>query len=212
MFLQDQLAWDQVNDENLSFFRAIGIDFLAIHPAPDLSDGRDWTAEWRRAPEPAEAHGLKLNNVAQPGWDSLTLGLPDREEKIEAWCAMLRGLAAAGIPTLGYNFKPVGNFRTTSTVGRGGARYSTFDYEEWARRPGPDPEKRIGEEALRENLLYFLRRVIPVAEACSVRMALHPDDPPIPEPMGGAARIVSTLDDYQRIFDAVPSDANAMLF
>src|SRR5262249_5761748 len=63
-----------------------------------------------------------------------------------------------------------------------------------------------------ENLLYFLRRVIPVAEACSVRMALHPDDPPIPEPMGGAARIVSTLDDYQRIFDAVPSDANAMLF
>src|SRR5262249_55666695 len=102
--------------------------------------------------------------------------------------------------------------RTTPTPGRGGARYSTFDYEGWARCPGPHPQKRISEAALRENLLYFLKRVIPVAEECGVRMALHPDDPPIPEPMGGAARIVSTLDQYQQIFDAVPSDANAMLF
>jgi mannonate dehydratase len=210
--IQDQLPWDQVNDENLSFFRAIGVEYLAINPAPDTSDGRDRTEYWLHLRELAEAHGLKLNNVAQPGWDSLTLGLPDREEKIEAWCVMLRGLAAAGIPTLGYNFKPVGNFRTSPTVGRGGALYSTFDYEEWARHPRHHPEKQIGEEALRENLLTFLRRVIPVAEECGVRMALHPDDPPIPEPMGGAARIVSTLDDYQRIFDAVSSDANAMLF
>ena len=43
-------------------------------------------------------------------------------------------------------------------------------------------------------------------------MALHPDDPPIPEPMGGAARIVSTLEHYERIFGIVPSPANAMLF
>ena len=43
-------------------------------------------------------------------------------------------------------------------------------------------------------------------------MALHPDDPPIPEPLGGAARIVSTLDQYKRIFNLVPSPSNAMLF
>jgi len=126
---------------------------------------------------------------------------------------MLRGLGAAGIPTLGYNFKPVGNFRTESApVGRGGARYSTFDYEEFMQDPPHYPDKVITAEELWENLHYFLQRVIPVAEEAGVRMALHPDDPPIPETMGGAARIISTLDHYQRVFDAVPSPANAMLF
>ncbi len=62
------------------------------------------------------------------------------------------------------------------------------------------------------NISYFLERVIPVAEESGVRMALHPDDPPIPEPMGGAARIVFTLEQYERIFALVPSEANAMLF
>ena len=63
-----------------------------------------------------------------------------------------------------------------------------------------------------ENLRYFLERVIPVAEESNVRMALHPDDPPIPEVMCGAARIVSSLEQYERIFNLVESDCNAMLF
>jgi mannonate dehydratase len=213
MTIQEHLAWNQVNDENLSFFKAIGVDYLAVNPAPDASDGQDRTEFWREMRGLVESHGLKLHNVAQPGWDSITLGRPDRDEKIEAWCMMLRSLGAAGIPTLGYNFKPVGNFRTSSTpIGRGGALYSTFDYEELMRNPPHHPDKQIGEEPLWENLEYFLRRVIPVAEEVGVRMALHPDDPPIPEPLGGAARIVSTLDQYQRTFDLIPSDANAMLF
>ena len=62
------------------------------------------------------------------------------------------------------------------------------------------------------NLSFFLERVIPVAESAGVVMALHPDDPPIAEPMGGAARIVSTLDQYHRIFDLADSPSNAMLF
>jgi mannonate dehydratase len=160
----------------------------------------------------AESHGLQLVNTASPGWDALTLALPDREQKIDAWCTLLRNLGDAGIPTLGYNFKPVGNFRTPDTIGRGGARYSTFDYEEFKQSEPFYPEKVISEAQLFENIDYFLNRVIPVAEEAGVRMALHPDDPPLPETMGGAARIVSSLEQYKRIFDAVPSRANAMLF
>jgi mannonate dehydratase len=212
MFIQDQLPWEQVNDENLSFFKAIGVDYLTINPAPDLSDGADRTDYWRAMRRLAESHGLKLQNTACPGWDELTLGLPDREEKIEAWCTLLRNLGDVGIPTLGYNFKPVGNFRTPATIGRGGARYSTFTYDEFMQDPPYYPEKVIQEEQLWENMEYFLRRVIPVAEESGVRMALHPDDPPIPEVMGGAARIVSSLEQYKRIFDLVPSESNAMLF
>ena len=212
MYIQDQLPWDQVNDENLSFFKAIGVDYLTIYPALDLSDGADRTDYWRTMRRMAEAHGLKLQNTASPGWDALTLGLPDRNEKIAAWQMLLRNLADAGIPTLGYNFKPVGNFRTTDTIGRGGARYSTFHYDEFMKEPPYYPEKAINEEQLWENLAYFLRQVIPLAEELGIRMALHPDDPPRPEVMGGAARIVSSIEQYKRIFDLVPSRANAMLF
>ena len=212
MFIQDQLPWDKVNDENLAFFKAIGVDYLTIYPALDLSDGADRTDYWRTMRRMAEAHGLQLVNTAAPAWDALTLGLPDREQKIEAWIMLLRNLGAAGIPTLGYNFKPVGNFRTESAIGRGGARYSTFNYDEFMQNPPYYPEKAIEEAQLWENLEYFLSRVIPVAEEEGIRMALHPDDPPIPETMAGAARIVSSIEQYKRIFALAPSRANAMLF
>jgi D-mannonate dehydratase len=184
MRIQEQLPWDQVNDETLSFFKAISVDYLTIYPTFDLRDGQDRTDYWQKMQRLAETHGLKLNNVATNCWDEITLGLPDRDEKIEAWCTILRNLGQAGIPTMGYNFKPVGNFRTTSTTGRGGALYSSFDFEEFSRNPPHYPDKEISEVQLWENLEYFLQRVIPVAEEAGVQMALHPDDPPIPEPMG----------------------------
>ena len=44
-------------------------------------------------------------------------------------------------------------------------------------------------------------------------MALHPDDPPIPEPLGGVAQICSTMEQFRRIFfEIAPSDSNCMLF
>ena len=213
MKIQEQLPWNQVDDETLSYFKAIGVDYLTIYPTPDvLSDGRDRLQDWLRYRDRAEAHGLELRNVASKGWDALTLGLADRDQKVDAWCMMLRNLGEAGIPTLGYNFKPIGNFRTKSDIGRGGVRYSTFDYDELMKRPHDVPGKAINGEALWDNLVYFLERVIPVAASSGVVMALHPDDPPLPEPLGGAARIVSTLEHYHRIFDAVPGKSNAMLF
>ena len=45
-----------------------------------------------------------------------------------------------------------------------------------------------------------------------MRIALHPDDPPIPDPLGGATRIVGSLDNYERIFSMVPGRSNGMLF
>ncbi len=213
MYIQQQLSWKVIDDDTLSFLKAIGVDYLAVNPAPEMRDGVDRAAYWKDLRKLAESHGLKLMNVAATGWDELSLGTQDRDEKIEAWKMILRNLGDAGVPTLGYNFKPAGNFRTESVpIGRGGARYSTFDYEKLMEDPPHYPEKAIEEDRIKENLRYFLERVIPVAEENNVRMALHPDDPPIPEPLGGAARIVSTLEQYHEIFDMVPSDANAMLF
>lgn len=76
MTIQEQLAWNQVDDETLSYFKAIGVDYLTIYPTPEaLSDGQDRLQDWLRYRERAEAHGLVLRNVATRGWDGLTLGL-----------------------------------------------------------------------------------------------------------------------------------------
>jgi len=63
-------------------------------------------------------------------------------------------------------------------------------------------------EILRENLTNFLKAAVPAAEACGVRLCLHPDDPPIP--IFGLPRVVSTAADYAKLFDAVPQRANGI--
>ena len=63
---------------------------------------------------------------------------------------------------------------------------------------------------LRQHLIEFLGRVTPAAEALGVTLTLHPDDPP--RPLFGLPRIASTAEDYQALFDAVPSQANGMCF
>ncbi|MDP6114926.1 MAG: mannonate dehydratase [Planctomycetota bacterium] len=220
MTIQDWLSWTQLDDERLSFYKAIGVDMICLDirsmhrddPSLDLRDGRDSTGFFLEAKAKVESHGMELFSIFMAGWDEITFGMPDRDEKIDAWCQMLHCIGKAEIPALGYNFKPMGNFRTTSAAGRGGTSYSTFDYSEFQKNRPKLHEPEVTEEEMWEHMEHFLERVIPAAEEAGVRMALHPDDPPIPEPLGGVAQIVSTLDQYRRIFDASISDSNGMLF
>lgn len=66
----------------------------------------------------------------------------------------------------------------------------------------------ITPKILRQHLAEFLARVTPVAEQLGVSLTLHPDDPP--RPLFGLPRVASTADDYQALFDAVPSKANGI--
>ena len=71
-----------------------------------------------------------------------------------------------------------------------------------------DQYREITPELLRRHLVEFLQRVAPVAERLGVTLTLHPDDPP--RSLFGLPRIASTADDYQALFDAVPSKANGI--
>ena len=73
-----------------------------------------------------------------------------------------------------------------------------------------DKYKNIDQQQLRENLKYFLERIIPVAEEAGIKMCIHPDDPPFP--LLGLPRIVKTAEDIRWILGSVPSPSNGITF
>jgi mannonate dehydratase len=68
----------------------------------------------------------------------------------------------------------------------------------------------MGADDLRRNLIDFLKEVVPVAEELGLRLCCHPDDPPFP--LLGLPRVMSTLNDYETVLEAVPSPANGATF
>ena len=159
-----------------------------------------------------------------PEWcDKIKLGLPGRDEQIDNWCKTLVNMGSAEIPVLGYFFslRSVGGnygLRTSkSTRSRGGAVVTSFDYEKikGARQdywyPPIPPDLERSDDEMWDNLSYFLKAVIPVAQRAGVRMALHPDDPPI-SPIAGVARIFRSHEALKRSVDIVQSDYSGLAF
>ncbi len=68
----------------------------------------------------------------------------------------------------------------------------------------------IDAKKLKQHLFYFLQQVVPVAEECGLKMAIHPDDPPYP--VLGLPRVVSTEQDARELIDAAPSPANGLCY
>lgn len=157
--------------------------------------------------------GLALTVIeSAPPMDLIRLGLPGRDEEIERICQMLTNMGAAGIEVWCYNFMAVFDwYRTSTTIrARGGALVTGYDHA--LMRDAPLTEVGIvSEERLWDNFVYFLERVVPVAERAKVKLALHPDDPPV-SPIRGIARIFTTVDALKRALEVVPSDWNGLTF
>jgi mannonate dehydratase len=159
-----------------------------------------------------ESNGIRVLNMMIGGFPNVIYGREGRDREIEYVQQSIEAAGAAGLPVIEYNFYAHRLMKGYFEVkGRGGAGYTGFDYAPVKDLP-PDPEVGIHKsESLWENLEYFLKAVIPVAEASGVRMALHPNDPPIPV-SHGSDQIMRSFEDWKRLVDIVDSPANGMTY
>jgi mannonate dehydratase len=157
-------------------------------------------------------HGMKVMLMMIGGFPNTIYGRQGRDQEIENVQQSLRAAGTVGLPVVEYKFYAHRLMEGYYELeGRGGAGYTGFDYDPVKDLPA-DPE--IGEhraEDLWANLTYFLEAVVPVAEAAGVRMAVHPNDPPIPV-SHGSDQILGTFEDWKRLVSIVDSPFNGMTF
>lgn len=200
----------------------------------DVAPGEVWSMEsLQKIKNACEAAGLIFDVVESiPVHEDIKLGKASAEKLIEVYCENIRRCAAVGVKCITYNFMPVFDWTRTQLDKRAkdGSTSLVMYWEqlkdldplhEDIHLPGWDSSYtqaevrqlledygKLGEEGLWGNLEQFLKKVIPVAEACGVRMAIHPDDPPYS--IFGLPRIVTCEKNLDRLLKVADSPANSL--
>ena len=199
--------FNEMSDEILAFIKQLGADDFLMN-TPKLPGEARWEYEdlaaAKKRADDAELRLMALENVPVHFYDKIMLGLPGRDEQLENMVATVRNMGRAGIPILGYHWIPNSVWRTQEpAVVRGGARATRFNKAE--HDPAELTHGRVfSQEEMVANYDWYLERILPVAEKADVRLALHPDDPPV-DGLGGIARIFRDFQCFKRALDKFDS-------
>lgn len=159
-----------------------------------------------------ESAGLKLGSLYLHSFPKVILGNAGRDKDIEHVCESIRIAGRLKIPVLLYNFYGLRNVEGLyAKPGRGGATYRAFDEKLVKDNSALASLGVISEETMWKRMQYFLEAVIPVADTANVRLALHPNDPPV-----GAYRQIAqpfaTIAQWKRMVNFLPNPANGIVF
>lgn len=203
-----------LSDENLTLAAQCGVDQIVVrYPGPDLT-------EFDRMQQRIRSFGMEIGVVE--GYlpiDRIKLGTDDGTD-LRAMKALIRHLSDLDIRLVCYNFMAGTDWIRTSvdTLERGGSKVTAFRLADLdkARIPGrpafrADLEPGAKRPELWKNLQNFLEEIIPVAEDAGVVMAMHPDDPPLPQLLGND-RIMHDVAGFERLVEIVKSPSNKIAF
>jgi mannonate dehydratase len=196
------------------------------------NQGKLWTYEELRDLRAAvNAEGLTLEaieNFDPSHWYDILLDGPRKAEQMDNLKTIIRNMGRAGIPIMGYHFSLAGVWgRVEEEFARGGARSVGFVGDRvssespipngtvWNMVYDPDaPAGTIGPvsaEEMWQRLTYFLTELAPVAQEAGVRLAAHPDDPPLPT-LRGTPRLIHQPRLFQKLIDIVPDPVSSLEF
>ena len=190
------------SEESLAFIRQMGIEYVDLHVRPE-----EVTYDFiRKQQEKLQRHFLYISDVTCSQLQknkSIHLALPDREQWIRAFVNLLEVLGRTGIAYTSIAWQPNGILRSGCSIGfhtRGGDSFFC-DQKEILMRPWLE-KRSFEEKEIWDNFQYFMERVIPVAESTGVRIALHPNDPPL-ACMEGIPSLIYNMECYRKAFRVV---------
>jgi mannonate dehydratase len=209
--------FNDLTDEQIAFAKQCGVEDVQLNlinpgklPGTERWEFQDLLHLRTRA----EDNGLRLfalENVPFSFYDKIMLGLPGRERQLENMQETVRNMGRAGIPILGYHWMPNSVWRTSAALPiRGGAISNAFNMALVKDAPFTHGRAFSAEE-MWANYDWYLERMLPVCEEYQVRMALHPDDPPVPS-LGGIARLFHSFEGFKRAMETHPSPMHGLDF
>jgi mannonate dehydratase len=184
--------------ESIRNLAKAGIDIICYNFMPVV----DWTRTDLTYRLPTTGYALRFDAIDFAAYDLFVLKRKNVEKSYSASRIAeaeqrLKKLSATEIDQIERNLI-AGLPATERQYDRASFIQALADYED------------IDHAQLRENLAWFLKEIIPVAEEAGVRMCIHPDDPPFS--LYGLPRVVSTADDARFILNAVDSPSNGLTF
>lgn len=202
------LFLNDLEDASMRRIRQLGVTYVC------MADGDlPWTEDGLKAKmDRLATHGLTLFNQMFSGFPNAVYNRPGRDEDIEKVIQTIRVAGKLGLPVMEYNFyahRIVEGYYEAE--GRGGSAYTAFDYERIKDLPPLPEEGAHSIDEMWDNVTYFLKAVVPVAEEAGVRLALHPNDPPAPISRG-SGQIMGSIEGWKRLVDIVPSPHNGITF
>ncbi|MEO8854439.1 MAG: mannonate dehydratase, partial [Ginsengibacter sp.] len=166
-----------------------------------------------------------IENFDPSHWYDVLLDGPKKHEQIDFLKQVIQNVGKAGIPVIGYNFSLAGVCsRITGKFARGAAVSVGMDGVDespipngmiwnmvYDKNAAAGYLPNISSEQLWERLTFFLNELLPVAEKAGVKLAAHPDDPPMPI-VRGTPRLVYEPQLYRKLLDIKHSDSNKLEF